>query len=75
MRTVFVTVLIIAAFVSVSPIAAQEEQTPQVELYGGYNYVRFNVTANVGGFPPTATFNANAEAVNSNTTPTAGWAS
>lgn len=59
MRTVFVTVLIIAAFVSVSPIAAQEKPTPQVELYGGYNYVRFSVTANVGGFPPSATFNAN----------------
>ncbi len=58
MRISFSIVLIAAAFVAVSPLVAQEE-TPQVELYGGYSYVHFSVTANVTGFPAAATFNAN----------------
>jgi hypothetical protein len=55
----FVSVLILAALVAVSPTVAAQEQPPQVELYGGCDYVRFNVNANVSGFPPSATFNAN----------------
>ena len=39
--------------------AEGQEEPPQVELYGGYNYVHFSVKANVAGFPATATFNAN----------------
>jgi hypothetical protein len=53
-----VLIIIIAAFAAMLPAEAQQE-TPQAELYGGYNYVHFSVKANVVGFPASATFNAN----------------
>lgn len=59
MRTSFAILLIVAAFGAASPLAAQEESTPHLDLYGGYYYVRFGVTANVPGFPASATFTAN----------------
>ncbi len=58
MRTSFVILLIVAAFAAVLPATAQDE-TPQVELYGGYYYARFNVSVNAPGFPAAASFNAN----------------
>jgi hypothetical protein len=47
--------LVILASVSV----ARAQTPPAFELYGGYDYVRFNVNANVAGQPPSQTFNAN----------------
>jgi opacity protein-like surface antigen len=49
--------LLLAVFGSASVAKAQEH--PAFELYGGYDYVRFNVNANVEGQPPSQTFNAN----------------
>lgn len=40
------------------PIRAQQNPTP-IELYGGYEYVRFNIHANVAGQLPSQTFNGN----------------
>src|SRR5215469_5182752 len=58
MRTASVFVLLIAALV-VSP-SLRSQETPSVfELYGGYDYVRFNINANVIGQPPFQTFNGN----------------
>lgn len=58
MRISIVIFLTIAALFIVCPLQGQDE-TPQVELYGGYSYVHFNVKANVIGFPPSVTANAN----------------
>jgi opacity protein-like surface antigen len=51
-------VLLIAVFGIILPARAQDE-TPKFDLYAGYDYVRFNVTAKVAGFPPSQSFNAN----------------
>lgn len=51
-------VVLIATFGIVLPAKAQDG-TPKFELYAGYDYVRFNVTAKVTGFPPSQSFNAN----------------
>lgn len=56
MKIPSVVFLVISVLVVVVPLHAQDE-TPQVELYGGYSYVHFSVHA---GEPPfSATFNAN----------------
>jgi len=56
MTKILTAILLFAALVVVVPANAQEG-TAKLELYGGYDYVRFNINANVAGFPPTATFN------------------
>jgi hypothetical protein len=38
------------------PVWAQTERSP-LEVYGGFDYVRFDVNANVPGFAPHATYN------------------
>lgn len=58
MKKLFAAVLWVAALAVVLPAHAQEG-TSKVELYGGYDYVRFNINARVEGFPPSATFNGN----------------
>jgi opacity protein-like surface antigen len=59
-RTFFIILLLAAAFGAASPAVAQDEtETPQVELYGGYYYVRFNSSVNAPVFPVPAGFNAN----------------
>jgi opacity protein-like surface antigen len=59
-RTSFAILLIVAALVAASPAVAQDEtETPQVELYGGYYYMRFNSSVNAPVFPVPAGFNAN----------------
>lgn len=37
----------------------QEIETPKVELYGGYDYVRYNANPRINGVPPSESFNAN----------------
>jgi opacity protein-like surface antigen len=58
MKKSLCVVVFIAVFGIVLPAKAQDE-TPKLELYAGYDYVRFNVTAKVAGFPPSQSFNAN----------------
>jgi hypothetical protein len=48
--------LLLALLGIVGPVRAQTE-TSKLEAYGGFYYARFNVNANVSGFPPTGTFN------------------
>jgi len=38
---------------------AQEIETPKVELYGGYDYVRYNANPRINGVPPSESFSAN----------------
>ncbi|MGA7921431.1 MAG: hypothetical protein WCA38_17360 [Candidatus Acidiferrales bacterium] len=40
------------------PAKAQDE-TPKLEAYGGYDYIRFNINAKVSGFPPAESVNLN----------------
>ena len=58
MRKLLAAVQLLAVFAIVPPANAQEE-TPKLDIYGGYYYVRFSISAKVEGFPPTATFNGN----------------
>lgn len=58
MRTAFVSFLLFAALLA-SPSLRSQEAPSIFELYGGYDYVRFNVNANVSGQPPFQTFNGN----------------
>jgi hypothetical protein len=38
---------------------AQEIATPKIELYGGYDYVRYNANSRINGVPPSESFGAN----------------
>jgi hypothetical protein len=58
MRIAFVFSLLCAALAA-APMARSQETTSLLELYGGYDYVRFNINSNVSGQPPFQTFNGN----------------
>jgi hypothetical protein len=58
MRNIRVVVLLFATIGAAPSLWAQTDQS-QFELYGGYDYVRFNINANVSGQPPSQTFNGN----------------
>jgi Outer membrane protein beta-barrel domain len=57
-RNTLATVLLLASMGSAPALHAQQDPS-RLELYGGYNYVRFNINANVSGQPPSQTFNGN----------------
>jgi hypothetical protein len=38
---------------------AQEVETPKIELYSGYDYVRYNANPRIKGVPPSESFGAN----------------
>jgi hypothetical protein len=54
-----ISVLLLLAAVGVAQTLSAQEKAAELELYGGYDYVRFNVNANVAGQPPSQTFNGN----------------
>jgi len=60
MRNVCAVAVLLALF-AVTPAAKAQEVSavPTLELYGGYDYIRLNVRANVSGQPPSATYNGN----------------
>jgi hypothetical protein len=58
MRNSFAVVLLFAAMGAAPTLRAQQEPS-KIELYGGYDYVRFNINTNISGQPPSQTFNAN----------------
>ena len=45
-------VLLLFAAPSIVPQLRAQQNPSRFELYGGYDYVRFNVDANVSGQPP-----------------------
>jgi len=60
MKKLLVSVVLTVAACAIPSAKAQEDiSTPKIELYGGYDYVRFNVNAYVSGQPPSQTFNGN----------------
>jgi hypothetical protein len=58
MKNVLPAVLFLAV-IGVAPTLRAQEEPSKVELSGTYNYVRFNINANVAGQPPFQTFNGN----------------
>ena len=52
-------VVLLVAVTSAAPVLEAQGEPSKFELYGGYNYVRFNINANVAGQPPSQTFNGN----------------
>lgn len=52
----FAIALLLALLGITGAIRAQTE-TPKLEAYGGFYYARFNINADVSGFPPKATYN------------------
>jgi len=57
MQKLFVIGVLLAMFGAVS--AAKAQEMSKLELYGGYDYMRFNVNARVVAFPPSESFNGN----------------
>ncbi len=58
MRITLPVVLLFVTTIAAPALQAQDDTT-KLELYGSYDYVRFNINANVVGQPPSQTFNAN----------------
>jgi hypothetical protein len=58
MRNSFAVVFLFAA-ISAAPALRAQGEASRIELYGGYDYVRFNINTNVSGQPPSQTFNGN----------------
>jgi hypothetical protein len=52
-------VLLLVVFEFLPGAKAQEIETPKVELYGGYDYVRYNANPRINGVPPSESFSAN----------------
>jgi outer membrane immunogenic protein len=52
-------VFILLAICFAAPSSRAQTETPKVEIYGGYDYVRFNITSNVSGFAPSESVNLN----------------
>ncbi len=52
-------VVVLIAVFGIALTAKAQDETPKLELYAGYDYVRFNVNAKVAGFLPSQSFNAN----------------
>jgi len=54
------SLLVLFLFVAgVSPALWAQNELSRLEVYGGYDYIRFNINANVTGQPPSQTFNGN----------------
>jgi len=58
MRHSLAIMVLLSAAMSAPAVWAQEESS-KLELYGGYDYVRFHINARVSGQPPSETFNGN----------------
>jgi len=52
-------VVCLLAVISAAPALRAKDDRPKFEVYGSYNYVRFNVESKVNGLPPSLTFNGN----------------
>ncbi len=58
MKQACAALLILLVF-GIAPRAKAQDETVKLEAYGGYDYVRFNVNANVSGVAPSASYNGN----------------
>lgn len=58
MRNSLAVLLLLGAMGAAPPLAAQDGP-PKLELYGGYDYVRYNASPKINGVPPSESFSAN----------------
>src|SRR5215469_878331 len=56
-RSIRVALLLVFGFLPCAK--AQEIDTPKIELYGGYDYVRYNANPRINGFPSSVSYGAN----------------
>jgi hypothetical protein len=42
-----------------APLAKAQEEPSKIELYGGYDYVRYNANPRISGVPPFESYSAN----------------
>ena len=54
-----ITVALLLVFGYLPCAKAQEIETPKVELYGGYDYVRYNANPRINGVPSSVSYGAN----------------
>ena len=54
-----IRVALLLVFGSVSSVRAQEIDTPKIELYGGYDYVRYNADTRINGVSSSVSYGAN----------------
>jgi opacity protein-like surface antigen len=53
------TLVVLFLFTATMPALWAQDEPSKLELYGGYDYVRFNINAKISGQPPSQTFNGN----------------
>jgi hypothetical protein len=51
--------VLLVLVMSTAPALWAQEQASKLELYGGYDYIRFNIKSKVSGQPPSQTFQGN----------------
>ena len=51
--------LVLLIFLFACGSTAKAQEIPALELYGGYDFVRFDINSNVEGQPPSQTYNGN----------------
>src|SRR5215471_13504595 len=56
-RSIGVALLLV--FGSLPCARAREIETPKIELYGGYDYVRYNANPRINGVPSSVSYGAN----------------
>src|SRR5262250_2568259 len=54
----FITVSLLLVFASLPCARAQEIETPKIELYGGYDYVRYKANPRINGVPSSVSYDA-----------------
>jgi len=54
-----IALLSLFAAIGLAPALRAQEEPSRIELYGGYDYIRFNINSNVSGQPPSQVFNGN----------------
>jgi len=55
----FITVALLLVFGYLPRAKAQEIETPKIELYGGYDYVRYNANPRINGVTSSVSYGAN----------------
>ena len=53
------TVALLLAIFGTAPLAKAQERAAKFEVYGGYDYVRYNANPKISGVPPSESVNAN----------------
>jgi opacity protein-like surface antigen len=69
MRNALAVGLLFATF-GIVPLAKAQEEPSKLELYGGYDYVRYNANPRISGVPPSESYNAHGASVQADYNPT-----